>query len=218
MHDPLTLAFSIRRPWPGVRRSHGSNPPRFRVGLRAFWNVGPYELYFPAVVSVWHHEPEGRDSGTVCRYDTRWQWHVHHWRVRFDSLQLLRRRLLTRCEWCGGPSRRGDMVNVSRGGRARSPWWKGERDLFHGDCLSIDSAHRTCTCALAEGGPWEHDNYGQCATCNRFRPWRAQHDARPHFRTTRILQTIPVGQRDPEKLATVRSIWREYREQAGSHG
>lgn len=185
MHDPMVVAFEIRRPWPEQRRLMGS-------GRR----------YFPAIVTVWHVEPNDHDSGEVCShwrinrdgkrvYTKRWKLHVHHWKVTFPPLRELRRKLLTRCAWCKGKHRKTDPVNHASGwDRIREDrWWKGETHLFHRDCHAISSAHRSCTCDVPI---LNHGDYGTCAVCNGGRAWRT-----PPERLERIrdLQVIPVGKR-----------------------
>lgn len=191
MHDPLTVAFGIRRPWPksvGYRTRQAA-----RDGVR--WRLGaPYAvlagrgLYFPSLITVWHRDPSGYDD-TTCRRK-RWRLHVHHWRLQIHPFQQWRRRLLTRCTWCGGRSVKGDAVNHSHswdGPRAR--WWQGERGLFHADCSAIKQAHSTCVCArpVLDSGI-----YGHCARCDRFRPFGFT-DA--NLARTRELQSVPQGGR-----------------------
>lgn len=183
MHDPMVVAFQICRPWPRWTRDKRRR------------------LYWPAIVRVWHVEPGGHDSGEVCKQFRRdktgkvvvtrgWYLHVHHWRIQVPPLQALRRRLLTRCEWCGGRDRRRDPVNHSTGGSRRRPWWRGEAGLKHSDCASVSRAHQTCCCAV----PFtEHDGYGRCFNCDRFRPFGAS--AR-RLEIAAILSAIPAGTRD----------------------
>ena len=166
------------------------------------------------VLTIWHKEPAGADSGTVCK--GRWRWHVAHWRLQFPFLQRLRRRMLTKCEWCGGPSRPGDMVNVSRGwgDGPRTPWWQGQRGVYHSDCLSIDTAHRTCGCPEPElENP--HAGYGNCLKCGLFRPWRSSSPdwaARNDLQmlTNAMLRAIPKGERAPGITDAVAIRWREF--------
>jgi hypothetical protein len=190
MHDPLVVAFEIRRPWPKRMAHPGGQPYR----------------YWPAIVTVWHREPRGRDSGEVCKHYRRWQgidgewhvkylhawkWHVHHWHLQVRPLQQLRRALLTRCAWCGGRSRKGDVVNYSHSWNGpRGHWWQGEPGLYHGDCSDIATAHRTCTCA---DPLLDHTGYGRCALCGRFRSYGAE-PARL-ARAQRIRESVPVGKR-----------------------
>lgn len=189
MHDPLVVAFEIRRPWPKKRDSTG-------------WR------YWPPLITVWHREPGGHDSGDVCAHTRRyqddhgrwqaevqhaWRWHVHHWKIQVHGLQRLRRRLLTRCTWCHGRSRKGDTVNFSLswdGPRGR--WWRGEPGLYHHDCSSIASAHNTCSCVDPVTAITEYEGYGRCARCMRYRPFGMTPD---RMARTRDLQAIPSGGR-----------------------
>lgn len=203
MHNPESIAFEIRRPWP-TRSEFGSARPgqprwKFRSGrsLSPFWTIAGRGIYWPDLITVWHIEPGGRDSGEVCK--THWKWHVLHWRVRIGTVQRFRRWALTRCEWCGGKSRKGDRVNFSHSWDAEtSRWWRGERGLFHEDCSGVSTAHATCTCGPAEG-VWESelsgDPYGECATCGLRRAWVGRD--REHFIDPRtvVLKSIPAGRR-----------------------
>lgn len=49
MHDPSTLAFSIKRPWPS----------RFRLSSNR-------RLYWPSIVDIWHVDPERDGSDDSC--------------------------------------------------------------------------------------------------------------------------------------------------------
>ncbi len=192
MKDPLTVAFEIPRPWPRID-AYGTRQAA-RNGIR--WQLRRYHdtviwgraLRWPSLITVWHRDPSGYDDIT-CR-GKRWRLHVHHWRLQLHPLQQWRRRLLTRCTWCGGRSVKGDAVNHSHqwdGPRAR--WWEGERGLFHADCSAIKRAHSTCIC---EAPILDSGNYGRCARCDRFRPFGIT-DA--HIARTRDLQAIPHGGR-----------------------
>lgn len=91
MHDPLVVAFEVRRPWPTKRpRPVREGQPRWELKVyrkhaldhegfnpKRWWNPrmwSPFQVafgrewYFPALVTVWHVEPKGRDSGTVCKH------------------------------------------------------------------------------------------------------------------------------------------------------
>lgn len=201
MHDPEVVAFTIVRPWPS--KSFTRNPPKrwkFRTGrsLSRFWVVAGRELYWPALVTVWHVEPNGADALTVCGRDENgkrtesWRWHVQHWHIQFHPAQAFRRWALTRCEWCGGPSRKGSPVNVSnQWDRDGGSWWRGERGLFHQDCSSVRSAWQTCTCPEPV---LEHNNYGRCAKCERFRGYGAS--MKWLLNAERLREAIPEGERD----------------------
>lgn len=191
MHDPLTVALEIRRPWPEVadwRTDHAA-----RAGIR--WRISrPYlvlagrGLYWPSLISVWHRDPSGYDH-TTCR-NKYWRLHIHHWRLQVHPLQRLRRRLLTRCTWCQGRSLTGDHVNVSHqwdGPRGR--WWQGETGLYHRDCSAIKTAHDTCVCTRPV---LDHDTYGRCARCDRSRSFGMTDE---NLAWARELLAIPVGER-----------------------
>lgn len=223
MHDPKAVAHTIVRPWPS-RDRHWKPTERWSIRyqwarwydwrprtIQQFWVVAGVRLYWPPLVTIWHNEPGGHDFGEVCctrkqrknsewYYTRGWTWHVHHWSLQIHPWQHFRRWALTRCEWCGGPSRKGDQVNHSKSwGRAKDSWWRGERGLFHQDCSTIEGAHRTCACGI---GPWEHgvggSPYGQCQYCEKYLGWSEEpRDTTP----TRILQSIPEGQRDAAKYA-----------------
>lgn len=165
MHDPLVVAFDIRRPWPKRDHSHDQKPggPHWKAryhwatwkkpwrGWMSFWTVAGRGLYWPSFITVWHVEPDGADALTVCqrreqdanskwRYVGRWQWHIHHWKIQVHPLQRLRRGLLTRCEECG----RKGSPNISHQWDAkRGPWWRGERGLYHMECSSLLDLRRT---------------------------------------------------------------------------
>lgn len=211
MHDPLVVAFEIRRPWPSFRKHplfkdirwgiHGSN-----------WTVAGRGLYFPSLVTVWHREPGGHDSGTVCKMhrhnpETGWQFyhgwrfHIHHWKIQIHPVQRLRRSLLTRCSWCGGRQRKGDPVSIShQWDGARGPWWKGDRGLFHHDCSSVERAHRLCLC---EDPGLDYGNYGKCAFCGGFRAYGKIPD-----KADRLLASLPAGSRIPvEMRPQLEEIW-----------
>jgi hypothetical protein len=190
MHDPLVVAFEIRRPWPKRSRARyidGTPAPTFR--------------YWPSIITVWHREPGGHDALTICRkrtqqpdgtwkYSRTWIFHVHHWKLQIHPLQHLRRRMLTRCTWCGGRSRKTDPVNVSHqwdGPRGR--WWRGEPGLFHEDCSAIKSAHGTCLC---DDPLTQESDYGPCARCGKYRTFGLTEEALARMRP---LAEIPAGGR-----------------------
>lgn len=218
MHDPMIVAFEIRRPWPQRSSMRRANTKRWSVGSSPFWILAGREYYWPGLITVWHVDPSGYEAFHDCPRSSKWQLHIHHWKVQVHPLQHFRRWALTRCEWCKGKSRKGDVVNHSQQwDNEKSPWWKGERGLFHSECSSISSAHRQCACDEATGGPWEDElsgyAYGNCATCGKFRGWQP-HDSRgnPRDAVNRLLQTIPAGHRDEAKMEAVRGMWRDYRE------
>lgn len=193
MHDPLVVAFEIRRPWP--RHDAWKTKAAAKQGIRwkaggAFWVVAGRGLYFPPLITVWHRDPSDYDSTTCPTRGRAWRFHVHHWRLQVPALQALRRRLLTRCAWCGGRSVKGDRVNVSHSWHgSRGHWWQGEPGLYHRDCSTIRTAHATCVC---EDPVLEHDGYGRCARCNRARGYGTKPET---INRLRELSEIPRGAR-----------------------
>lgn len=179
MHDPMVVAFEIRRPWP--KRVSRLSKVRWGVQL-PFVTVAGRTFLFPGLITVWHCEPGGLDSGMVCQQHERvqdaagtwrwkfhhgWRFHVRHWRLQVHPLQRLRRRLLTRCAWCSGPSRKGAVVNVrAQWDGPRGRWWQGEPGLYHAGCSTADRAHRSCSC---EAPVTEQRGYGPCALCGLYR-------------------------------------------------
>lgn len=215
MHDPLTVAFEIRSPIPRrtrpiVKGVRWQMPFGRRGGGYAV--VAGRWFRFPGLVTVWHREPGGRDSGEVCRmhehhkgagwtFYNGWRLHVHHWHIQVHPLQHLRRRLLTRCEWCRGASVKGDPVNVShQWDRARGPWWRGERGLYHQFCSSVATVHASCLCDRPR---LEHEGYGRCAACGRFRAY-----GKTPTDVDRLLVTVRAGERPaPDTVEQAKAMW-----------
>jgi hypothetical protein len=200
MHDPDAVAFEIPRPWPERRRLAGHR-------------------YWPAMVTVWHREPRGHDSGEVCLHYRRdgetvtvlngWRWHVHHWRVQFPALRKMRRRLLTRCAWCGGRSTKADPVNNGYPSGREGRWWQGEPSLWHSDCITISEAHHTCLCAIPDP---QHGDYGRCRYCTRSRSYR---ETLAKLDRMRVLAEVPCGKRDPDAYRRIIEMVAAEREVSG---
>lgn len=170
MHDPLVVVFEISR-----------------------------------LVTVWHREPDDRDSGEVCTQAHRaqdaegnwhwvfhhgWKFHVHHWKIQVPALQKLRRRLLTRCEWCGGRDRKHDPINVQYGGKVQVPWWRGAKNVYHQDCQSVAYARSQCLCD--EPFTFEGGSFGTCASCGKPRYGQIKPH---HLAIRRIYASVPVAGR-----------------------
>lgn len=218
-----------------IRLHHDCGPwcagePPHRTGAFPWWKPGSYgsfwrlagrDYYWPPLITVWHREPGGRDSGEVCEHtrrvwddanrrwlwkaQRRWRWHVHHWHIQVPPLQEARRWLLTRCAWCGGKSRKGDKVNFALSWHERrGHWWQGEPELFHHDCIDVHRAHHTCLCERPAG--LNHMGYGTCSACGKFRPW-AEGGYQPD-EADRLLAAIPAGGRiTPDIRPMVEEAW-----------
>lgn len=187
MHDPSTLAFSVRLPVPS-RISRRRPSDGRETGLRwPFLILKRHEVYFGQdLIDVWHEEPGGADAGTVCGHRRLWT-HWRHLRPRFPMARSLRRRLFTTCEWCGELGTRRQPVNVSHqwGGderNRRAHWWNGDRGLYHRECSSAAEAARYCTCEEPSGrGALRFDAY-PCRRCNKL-----VDDRQAEFRSPRVL-------------------------------
>lgn len=144
MHDPMTVAFEIRRPWPKVTK-RGTDLRGKRVSLPFIRTLGR-EFYFPALVTVWHVDPQKDGTDDSCRRRAQKRWgfgrsfwvyklHVHHWQIQVVPMQAFRRWLLTRCAGCGERFRWGYApIGYSWDPPRRSfreRWTKGETGLFH---------------------------------------------------------------------------------------
>lgn len=144
MQDPLTVAFEVRCPLPRfdtwktkVAAAQGVRW-QFRGAFTVFAGRG---LYWPPFITVWHRDPSGFDDKTCPTHPgNAWRFHVHHWKLQVHPLQQLRRRLLTRCEVCGGRSTKSHPVNLGTWNRKRGPWWRGETGLAHMACKGVSIA------------------------------------------------------------------------------
>lgn len=118
MHDPEVVVFEIRRPIP--KKWSGSSK-RF-IGQR----------WFPPMITVWHHEPGGADSGTICKgmkgSGLSWHnlgWAARHWRhLHFQVIPIQRiRHYFVRCAGCGQRMRRSARFGTSWGGNEVEHQW-----------------------------------------------------------------------------------------------
>jgi hypothetical protein len=161
MHDPMVVAFEIRRPWPQKSSVGGRSSKRWEVKIRGgkWWRPGAWSpfvrafgrsWYFPAMVTVWHVEPGGRDSGEVCKHwvdgkpKRSWRWHVHHWKIQVALVQKLHRKLFERCQECGRGYPWGYAPISHQWDRTKPKhWWKIDRGAYHHECSSLVTLRRT---------------------------------------------------------------------------
>lgn len=133
MHDPMVVVFDLHAPIPVRERWLGRDDTRWTLGRRTYTGGGPeYEgkpidpwwrpkAWRPRIagrayrwwhiVTVWHVEPEGRDSGTKCKgmgssdltwHNVRWAWkHRHHLSISVIPYRRVRSWLFDRCDECG---------------------------------------------------------------------------------------------------------------------
>jgi len=91
MHDPMVVLFDIRYPW---------------------WEKTSWKRrYHKSFVTVWHVEPNGHDSGEICkgRFSSGLSWttlkfaarHVRHLRIQIRPYDRVKRWLFNRCAECG---------------------------------------------------------------------------------------------------------------------
>lgn len=213
MHDPLFVAFELRRPWPSrYRMPKTSGQPRWKWDRRhrSFWSRSCFmtlagrDFYFPSLLTVWHREPGDRDSGEDCGYPHGLQLlrHLDHLQLQIHPWQRFRRWAFTRCAWCGGPSRKADTINLRPAGQ-------GERGLVHHDCSSVWDAYRTCVCPdpswssrVLSGFPWSY-----CGQCGLSRFHEDDPEREHIYRRTREL--VGRGERpSPEARRQIEAMWR----------
>lgn len=167
MHDPLTVAFDIPRPWPEWDKTLG-------------W-------HWPAMITIWHHDPEKGGDEDSCDYlgfnmnkttgwwpgevehlkdmppeaqaaihfiwwkfnrklTTRKWWqhprfHIWHWDVQIHFLLHLKRYLFSRCAKCGGRFSWKEATHgqvIGTWGGAGPAWFKNAEKIWHFKC---DAAH-----------------------------------------------------------------------------
>jgi len=152
MHDPWSVAFEIRRPWP--QRS----------------SLFKHGLYWPSIFTIWHLDPRVLGDDSSCsnayrfRHDPRhpncydtdalvrracvlmttewwnseipWQWHVWHWHITWHFCSTLRRWLFTRCCKCGKHFSWGYTPCTDQWEAPKHRWWKSEVGLYHHSCSS----------------------------------------------------------------------------------
>jgi len=169
MHDPMVMVFSLGVPIPRTKWKRAAVQPRWGARRRRYtcprdesplcgeaihpwWRPAAWELFLAGrdigwteVVDVWHAEPDGRDSGTVCKgmggteltwANVRWAWaHRRHLDIRWLHWQRTRNWLFLRCTRCGQPFRGAHRARIGR--------WNGDaRDVRHRDCDLIEDQQR----------------------------------------------------------------------------
>lgn len=183
MHDPMTLAFSICRPWPERRRMPDGS------------------LYWPEWIQIWHVDPEvGGDDDSCDWFGNRfskengwypghvsefellpeeakravqfvwWQWrrqltsrpwwrhprwHIWHWEINVLPLLRLKRWLFSRCKICGKRFTWADCCK----GNVISQSWHGSGPAWFRNAENI--VHAACDGTSVQrgegGGPWQSE-------------------------------------------------------------
>ena len=181
MHDPMTVAFEIRRPIPRrPSRPVREGSPRWELKVyrkraadhpgwnpKRWWNPrywAPFQVafgrewYFPSLITVWHVEPKGHDSGTICKHarkwqddagkwhykvSNRWRWHFWHWHIQIPPFQTVGRFLWERCIECGRRYPWGYApVSHQWDGPKRRPF-RIQRINYHHECSALVSSRQT---------------------------------------------------------------------------
>jgi hypothetical protein len=86
-------------------------------------------------LDIWHHEPGGADSGTICglppaRTAGRISWaiqHAHHLTITVVTYRKVRRWIVDRCAHCGERFRWHDSRNS----------YQGSDQVWHQVCMSL---------------------------------------------------------------------------------
>lgn len=163
MHDPMVVAFEVVTPIPkrerwkdarlakptGLVRRRRTNQENLGEPVYPWWRPAGWEgavrgrafgLYQAA--TVWHVEPNGADAFTVCKHDTRWKWHVRHWRVQIHLAQKFHRFMFERCTECGRRYPWGYAPISHSWDEPRGPWFKVTRRSYHHECSSLVHVRR----------------------------------------------------------------------------
>lgn len=113
MHDPMTVAFEIPRPWPLVTVWH-VDPERDGTDDSCDWFGHAWQRR--AERRPWYRHP---------------RWHVWHWRIQLHPWQHFKRWAFDRCVLCGRGYPWG-YCPVARG-----------QGTMHHQCSSLVSARET---------------------------------------------------------------------------
>lgn len=70
------------------------------------------------------------------------RWHIWHWRIQVHPLQVLKRRLFTRCSGCGKRFVNGQQVFSGSWNNDGPRWFKSEANVYHDHCFPIRNWRR----------------------------------------------------------------------------
>lgn len=82
---------------------------------------------------------------SICRNYLRAQrpwyrhprWHIHHWHLRIDALQNLKRWLFSRCAGCGKKFRYGESPTTTQWNGKGPQWFVSESHTYHSECVPL---------------------------------------------------------------------------------
>lgn len=188
MHDPLVVAFQIRRPWPSRSRMHDTRPDGkgSAGGRRWAWRMRHTHWNGPA-----------GGCGEACRSSGRdpFPWWKPSSYSPFMTVAGRKRRPVNVSHQWDGPRRRLFRI---------------DRSCFHMDCSSVEHAHRCCTCH--EPLPGRSGEIGEspfrCVRCT------LHYDSRRvglRRQATLLLKTIPPGQFHPDTYREADLLFKEAR-------
>lgn len=159
MHDPSFKVFEVHVPLPVVRwkvratsnglrrrRWTGGGPEHLGKPMHNPLRPGGWELVIARrligwwnVLEVWHDEPGGRDSGSVCKghhgskldlHNVRWAWrHRRHLHIYSPPIRRVVSWRKLRCAGCG------HRFRWKRDSRHSLGW--SAREVYHGPCASL---------------------------------------------------------------------------------
>ena len=148
MHDPLVLGSRVLTIWHVDPEKRGDDDSCDWFGHHRPLNMAEKDLLhrIDALSTILDNPPFYPDHEAHKRFGElnasmrRWlrrgrrihpRWHIHHWRLQFPWLQLLRRSLFDRCNECGGryPLPYYPVVN----------WKGGKEGTRHHDCANVQT-------------------------------------------------------------------------------
>lgn len=132
---PSALASKPMDPW--------WRPRAYRI------RVAGRSLQWVELCTVWHVEPDGHDSGTICKgmrgsqltaHNVRWAWkHRRHLEVHFGFTRKVKRWLRDRCAECG---------DRFRWKQSRRSYMSTDK-VWHDKCMSLRHVRGQLDDALA---------------------------------------------------------------------
>ena len=164
MHDPMTLAFKIPRPWPSRRHTIGGK--RYWPEWIQIWHVDPEKGgdddscdwfggdltrengWYPGTVDEFNHlSPAAQEAVRFVWWQWRqkltarrwWQhprWHLRHWQINVLPLQAFKRWAFSRCAVCGKRFSWRECATGQVIGTwdGKGPQWFGGENITHMRC------------------------------------------------------------------------------------
>lgn len=81
--------------------------------------------------------------GWILRAEQPWyqhpRWHVHHWQINIHALLHFKRWAFSRCNKCGKGFSWGYSPSTNNWNCKGPRWFRGETDVYHGDCNQPES-------------------------------------------------------------------------------